>query len=221
LDFIFPRGQRPILTTSAHIEDIELKGFMDALYERPQAMDGLLTADMSFHGQLLNYPTYEGNATFVVNQTGVVGNVFLTYWRELLQTGSVTGGRDGNIRGRVEMSDQRVHFIDLRIFSPAVNMTADGYVDFRGRLNYDITASVISKRLRDIPVISIVGDVWDMIGRQIISYRLEGTLRSPRYYAIPTVVTRLQAMRDFVRQTTLPGTSGSAQGHNQPGASTP
>ncbi|MBI1292560.1 hypothetical protein GC173_15180 [bacterium] len=212
MSFVFPVGERPIMKTDATLEDVELKGFMDALYERPQAMDGLLSGVLQFSGQLLNYPTYQGEGTYRVSDTGVIGNVFLTYWREFLQTNSTTGGRDGSIKGAVDMADQKVHFRDMRIFSPVVNVTADGNVDFRGRLDFDITASVISKRLHDIPVISIVGDVWDMIGRQIISYRLEGTLKSPKYFPVPTVVTRLQAMRDFVSQTT----SSAMQPRSQP-----
>jgi hypothetical protein len=209
LAFEFPPGERPILTTSAKLEEVELKGFMDALYGRPQAMDGLLSSDLEFSGQLLNYPTYRGKATYRVDSTGVIGNVLFTYWREFLQSNSTTGGRDGTIRGAMDMADQKVNFRGMQLFSPAVNITADGSVDFRGRLDFDITASVISKRLRDIPVISVVGDLWDMIGRQIISYRLEGTLKSPRYFPVPTVVARLQAMRDFVTQTTTPATPGT------------
>jgi len=202
MTFEFPQGQRAKLDLTARLEEIELKGFMDALYERPQAMDGALTGDMSFSGQLLNYPTYTGKGTYTIERTGVVGNVFLTYWRDLLQPNSTTGGRDGTIRGAVDMAEQKVNFRDMRIFSPVVNITADGHVDFRGRLSFDVTASVISKRLKTIPVISVVGDLWDMIGRQIISYRLEGTLKAPKYFPVPTVIGRLQSMRDFVRQTT-------------------
>jgi hypothetical protein len=204
MSFVFPPGENAWLETDATIRGADLKGFMDHLYERPQAMDGTISANLRFKGQLLNYPTYEGEANYVVLDSSVVGSVFLAYWKELLQGGSQVGSKDSTIDGQVSMADQRVNFIGLNIVSPIVNITADGHVDFRGRLNFDITASVISKRLRTIPVISLVGDLWDFVGRQIISYRLEGTLKNPRYYAVPTVVNKLQDLRRL--GTREPGT---------------
>ncbi|CAN5383335.1 hypothetical protein BH09SUM1_BH09SUM1_03300 [soil metagenome] len=196
----FPKAARPIIKTAAQFTSIDLQPFMNDLFERKQSMDGLMTGDLEFSGQLLNYPTYAGKGNYLIEKSSVVGNIILEYWKTVLQAGSTTGGKDTTIDGAVSMGDQKVFFRDMTLINRAVNITADGNVDFRAKLDFDVTASVISKRLQAIPVISIVGDLWDFVGKEIVSYRLEGTLKEPKYRVVPTVVDRLQKMTGLLRK---------------------
>ncbi len=205
----FPSGETPIVELSADFREVGVKGFMDDLLERDQAMNGLLTGNLEFAAQLLDYPTYTATAEYEITRSSMVGNVIMPYARNVLQLASTTGGRDTSLRGTVRAEDERVYLPDLVLINPAVNMTADGYVDFQGSLNFDVTASVISQRLRNIPVVSLVGDLINFVGNEIVTYRLRGTVENPEYYPIPTVVARLERVRDLLRETQGRGDTGA------------
>lgn len=202
LSFVFPRGERPILDLQARYNGVEIDGFLDQLLERDQSLDGLLTGRMTFKGQLLNYPTYEGEGEFRVEQSSVIGKTLFPYARDLLSFASRTGGRDSRITGKGYMREEKVHFTELFIFNPNINLTADGYVDFRAALFFDVTASVISKRLKEIPLISIIGQAVDFLGNEVVTYRVRGTLKDPQYYPIPTLMTRLETLRRILQVDT-------------------
>lgn len=212
IEFEFPSGGTPVIELTAHFEEVDVKGFMDDLLEREQAMDGLLTGRLEFAAQLLDYPTYEARGEYDITQSSMVGNVILPYARNVLQLASTTGGKDTVLRGTVEVGNERVRLPDLELINPAVNMTADGHVDFQGRLSFEVTASVISKRLQNIPVVSLVGDLINFVGNEIVTYRLRGTVEKPEYYPIPTVVARLERIRDLLRETQDRGENGASPG---------
>lgn len=204
LDFQFPDGERGIMKCTARFDKCDLNGFMNDLYERPQSMDGVITGDLEFDGQLLNYPTYRGNARYEIERSSVVGTVFLQYLREVFQFSSTTGGRDTRLHGTVRMFDEKVFFPDLVILNPGINLTADGHVDFRGRLFFDVTASVIAKRLQEIPFIRLIGNVVDLVGNQIVSYQVRGTLKEPTYSPVFTPMARLETMREAMKESLIP-----------------
>ncbi|HMX63278.1 MAG TPA: AsmA-like C-terminal region-containing protein, partial [Candidatus Sumerlaeota bacterium] len=146
-------GQAPRATFKGEFNRVDLKPFMNALYEREQLMDGLISAETNFSGQLMNYPTYKGTGRYTIEKSSVVGNIILTYARSVLQLASSQGLNTSTVTGTVNMYDQKVFLPDLVIKNPSINITADGYLDYRGRLFFDVTASVISKKLKEIPVI--------------------------------------------------------------------
>jgi hypothetical protein len=204
LEFDLPDGDRPILRCKASFRRADLRTFMNALYERDQKMDGYITGDLNFDGQLLNYPTYKGDARYTIERSSLVGNIILDYARDVFEMTSSTGLRDSQVHGSVSMYDQKVFFPDLVILNPNINLTADGYVDFRGRLFFDVTASIIAKRLKEIPFVRIIGEVVDMVGNQIVSYEVRGNLSDPKYRPVFTPMGRLLAIREVLKESQKP-----------------
>jgi hypothetical protein len=209
MHFIFAPGQRPWMTARANFQNANLHRFMHDLAEAPEeeydpgrGLDGLLTGDLVFNGQLLNYPTYAGDARFRVVDSAVVGQVILPYARDILQLGSGGDGRTSVIVGVVECADQKVHFTRLDIVNPALTMTANGYIDFQGRLFFDVSASAISQRLRNIPVVEWVGSVIDLVGKEAVyTYRVRGELGRPFYYPIPRIVEHMATLGNLLRES--------------------
>ncbi|MEO8376335.1 MAG: AsmA-like C-terminal region-containing protein, partial [Candidatus Sumerlaeota bacterium] len=201
LRFQLVHDETPIVTFKGDFNRVELKPFMDALYEREQKMDGFISTQANFSGQLMNYPTYKGDARYTIERSSVVGNVILDYARSVFQLTSTTGLNTSTVTGSVSMYDQKVFLPDLVIKNPNINLTADGYLDFRGRIFFDVTASVLAKRLQEIPLIRILGNAIDLVGNEIVSYEVRGTLKEPKYKAVLTPVGRLMSIREVLKQS--------------------
>ncbi|MCC6547895.1 hypothetical protein IT570_12085 [Candidatus Sumerlaeota bacterium] len=198
---LLDHGEAPRVTFNGEFNRVDLKPFMDALYERDQKMDGLITAQTGFSGQLMNYPTYKGEGKYTIERSSVIGNVILDYARGMLELTSTQGLNTSTIIGTVSMYDQKVFLPNVVIRNPNINLTADGYLDFRGRLFFDVTASVLAKQLQNIPLIRIIGNAIDVVGNQIVSYELRGTLKDPRYRAVLTPVGRLMSIREVLKES--------------------
>ena len=194
-------GQAPKATFKGEFNRVDLKPFMNALYEREQLMDGLISAEANFSGQLMNYPTYKGEGRYTIEKSSVIGTIILSYARSVLQLASSQGLNTSTVTGTMNMYDQKVFMPDLLIKNPSINITADGYLDYRGRLFFDVTASVLSKKLKEIPVIRIIGEFVDVVGSQIVSYKLRGTLKAPRYSPVLTPLGRLMAIRKVITES--------------------
>src|SRR5690606_17942627 len=127
--------------------------FLDDLKERDQQLDGAMTGSLEFYGQVLNYPTYTGTGEFDILRSSALGTIVFAYAREFIELASRTGGRDSEMSGIVSMANEEIHFEQLDITHPKINMAAEGYIDFSGRLFFDVWASVLGKQLRRIPII--------------------------------------------------------------------
>lgn len=211
LRFLFPSGGRPWLRADARFEGVDVHRFNFDLHEYPEeeydprsGLDGLLTGDLVFSGQLLNYPTYTGEGSFTVEKTSFIGQVVLPYARSIIRIGTDGEPNAGIIRGRAHMEGERIYFPEIEVIDPAMLLTASGDIDFQSRLNFMVSASVISQRLRNIPIIQYVGDVLDLVGKEAVHYyNLRGTLGSPAYYPVPRIVDHAERLGRLVREGLL------------------
>lgn len=191
----FPRGERPWMRANADIAGVSLDPFLDDLKERDQRLDGSMTGTLEFYGQILNYPTYTGNGEFDIVQSSALGTIVFAYAKEFIELASRTGGRDSEMSGIVSMANEEIHFEQLDITHPKINMAAEGYIDFRGRLFFDVWASVLGKQLRRIPIVGNFVNPLELITEQMLAYRVRGKLGEPEYYPIPSILTRIEGLR--------------------------
>lgn len=204
LDFEIPLGEAPWLNAEIAVENADAKPFMDDLYEEEQSLDGRVDGDLEFYGQLLNYPTYTGNARYVFSESSFARSVVPLYVQEMLEytpVGSGAAAYDSTFQGSITMKDETVTFPDFELFSPVVFATADGSVDFRGRLDFQITASFISRQLRNIPLLGEgISRIVDLIGRNVISYRLRGTVSEPEVITVPAVTEQISRLAELLQE---------------------
>ncbi len=193
--FVFPPDELPYMTATANFEDANLDSYLDTLLERDQSMDGVIRGwNLEFAGQILNYPSYTGSASFEIRRSSVVGNIIMAYAKEFVNIGSKTGGRDSTVTGSVDVRNSRVEFNDLRIKNPNVDLATDGgIVDFGGRLNFDVVMSVVSQRLQNIPIISQIKKPIDwLVGKSLVVYRVTGVISDPKVTPIPALMSHTQ-----------------------------
>ena len=188
MDFLITPGERPTMTLRANLRDMEIKTFLDALRQKDQSLDGRLTGDLNFHGKLKNYPTYKGDARFAVQRSSVIGSVILFYAKEFLDLASGGEPRNSLMEGLVSMADEKIHFNALKITNPAANLQANGHIDFRGRLFFDVTANILGKQIGRIPGLGWISKPIGKLTDEALSYRVRGKLGSPEYYPVPSLL---------------------------------
>ncbi|MCC5876492.1 MAG: hypothetical protein JJU11_09775 [Candidatus Sumerlaeia bacterium] len=208
LFFLFPPAQRPWMRADVEFENVNIHRFIFDLHEHPEeeydpnsGLDGKLTGDMVFNGQLLNYPTYTGEGNFHIVESGIIGQVILPYARNIIRIGTPRDTRMGTIRGDGYMEDQRIYFNTIEVVDPAMLLTANGYIDFQSRLFFEVSASVFSQRLRNIPLVQYVGDIIDLVGKEAVYYyNLRGTLGDPNYFPVPRIVDHADRLGRLIRE---------------------
>lgn len=206
VDMTFPRNERPILNVRATMGNVDVDPFLDALRETDQKLDGLLTGELNFSGQLLNYPTYAGTGEFEMKKSSVVGSIILVYAEDLLKSLTGEQGKVSEISGKCWMADEEIHFTELTIAHPNATFATEGYIDFRGRLYFDVVASVIGRTISGVP---LVGDVVKLVGDNLLVYRVRGKLGEPTYTPIPSLLPRLERLRGILQNRQPPAEMGS------------
>jgi hypothetical protein len=201
MDFAFPRGSKAVLKATADIERIELNTFLDTLLEKDQKLDGFLSGNLTFAGHLLDYPTYEGEGQFQVDESSLVDTIVLANAPAAVRSLSLVSGRLARVEGEAWMADEEIHFPQLLIEHPGIRLAAEGHLDFEGRLFFDVVSSIIGQRLENVPLIGAIGTVLDRIGDQIVVYRVRGKLGEPSYSAIPGVVPSLEKLAEQLDAT--------------------
>lgn len=224
LRFLFPPGERPWFRADTGFETVDIHRFIFDLHEHPEeeydrstGLDGKLTGSMVFSGQLLNYPTYTGSGEFMVEESAIIGQVILPYARNIIRIGTPRETRMGTIRGDGYMQDQRIHFNSIEVVDPAMLLAANGYIDFQSRLFFEVSASVISQRLRNIPLVQYVGDIIDLVGKEAVYYyNLRGTLGEPTYFPVPRIVEHADRLGRLIREGISLFGMGPAPQSNEP-----
>ena len=196
LEFAFPRNSKAMLKATADIERIELNTFLDTLQKKDQKLDGFLSGNLTFAAHLLDYPTYEGEGEFQVDESSLVDTIVLANAPSAVRSLSLVSGRLARVKGEARMAGQEIHFPELLIEHPGIRLAAEGYLDFEGRLFFDVVSSIIGQRLENVPLIGALGTVLDRISDQIVVYRVRGKLGEPSYSAIPGVVPSLEKLAE-------------------------
>lgn len=220
MNFLFPPAQRPWMRADVAFDSVNIHRFIFDLHEHPEedydpnsGLDGMMTGSMIFSGQLLNYPTYTGEGDFHIVESAIIGQVVLPYARNIIRIGTPRDTRMGTIRGNGYMEDQRIYFNTIEVVDPAMLLTANGYIDFQSRLFFEVSASVISQRLRNIPLVQYVGDIIDLVGKEAVYYyNLRGTLGEPNYFPVPRIMDHADRLGRLIREgASLFGVTGTQE----------
>ncbi len=189
----------PLLDIEAQFEGASIDGYLDDLYLMDQQLDGYMTGNLRFRGQTLNYPTHEGDAEFTITESSVVGTMVLVYARDLLRlTNTVQSSR---VTGTCSLTNEVVTFKNLIISNPNITLVSNGTINFRGELDFEVTASVLSQQVSKIPVVGQLSRVYDALGNTVVAYRVRGTLDRPRVTPVQPVLDRLSG----IARNLLPG----------------
>jgi hypothetical protein len=193
--FTFQGEKKPVLMDlRGGMKKFDVRTFMTDLRGVQEEMDGVVSGKMNFRCGLKAQETYEGEGDYLVEESSFVGGHIFKSVRGVLNLASDTEGKDTTMRGTLKVARREVLLPDLVVTSPAVTLYAEGKVTFDALLDFAVTATVVSKRFKGVPIIGGALGVLDKLGNFLVSFRIAGSIQEPKVSTVPLMMDRIGLM---------------------------
>lgn len=193
--FTFQGEKKPVLMDlRGGMKKFDIRTFMTDLKGQPEEMDGIISGKLNFRCGLKAQETYEGEGEYLVEESSFIGGHIFKSVRGVLNLASDTAGKDTTMRGTLKIARREVLLPDLIVTSPAVTLSAEGKVTFDALLDFAVTATVVSKRFKGVPIIGGALGVLDKLGNFLVSFRIGGTIQEPKVSTVPLMMDRIGLM---------------------------
>jgi hypothetical protein len=180
-------GQMPF-SLKAHLDNIDLFRLKQEFSGwREKSTSGKLSADILLKGDLLKFSNLQGNASVIVKE-GILGELKLAkrlsevlFLPELINITFTEGNADFLIK------DKKISTENLSLKSRQVMLTCIGNLGFDGGLDFRITAQAYKRIPSDIKGIKDIPAMILAEAGKVLSVRLTGSLKEPRFRLAPKV----------------------------------
>ncbi len=207
-DFTFRGGGMPtLMDLRAKMTRFDIRTFLTDLRKRPEEMDGVISGEVHFECAIQQQQTYAAKGSYLVEESSFVGGKIFTAVRGILNLASSSGGKDTRMEGTLTVRDREVLLPDIKVTSPALALYASGKVTFDALLDFDVTANVVSRRFKGVPVIGGALGVLDKLTDFLVSFRIGGSIQEPKVRTVPLMMDRIGLME----RTKVSGMPGGAQ----------
>lgn len=195
-EFTFDRSKlRPHLRLDGRMTDFDVTDFLTVMRNKPEEMVGSLSGTVHFEGSLLDQPTYTAHGEFVVRESALIGGQVFKALRQAFRLTGDDEPRNTTITGTVAVANREVVMPDLIITNPVVSLFANGKITFDSKLDFGVTANVVSRRFRSVPVLREVFRGVDMLGDALLSFHVKGTINEPSVDPVPLMMDRVGLLR--------------------------
>lgn len=204
-EFTFRGANMPtLMDLRGKMQRFDVRTFLTDLRKQPEEMDGVVSGEVHFECAIQQQATYSAKGSYLVEESSFVGGKIFTAIRGILNLGSTSGGKDTRMEGTLTVRDREVLLPDIKVTSPALALFASGKVTFDAMLDFDVTANVVSRRFKGVPVIGGALGVLDKLTDFLVSFRVSGTIQDPKVRTVPLMMDRIGLM-DRTRVSGMPG----------------
>ncbi len=163
-------------------------------------ISGLLSTSWDIEGEAKDLNTILGRGTLAVAdgnlwQLNLLEGLGVLLFIPEFSKISFTG-----VEGTFTVAEQKVSTENLTLNSEEVGVVAKGWVDFVGKLNFNIAAHFSEKAIAESSSIKKGFTAILTQANNYLSIKLSGTLKDPRYTIIPLPVTILEETGNIIRE---------------------